>query len=254
MTDSTSTPLNGRVVVVTGASRGLGRAMALMLAERGASVIVAARSTDAATEATLTIEQAVRQIEARGGTALAVPVDVRDENQVSAMARQVLDRFGRIDVLVNNAGLMLGDIAFEDIAPDAWQTVMDVNLRGAFLCCRAVLGPMLAQGAGVIVNITSGAAVRTGFLNLAYGVSKAGVDRLTLGLGAEFKDRGIACVSLSPPFSDTEGVREIYRDRNVAARAPALTAEALCRLLTDDPMQYAGKVLSVREYLALQDH
>ena len=114
---------------------------------------------------------------------------------------------------------------------------------------------MMHQSSGVIVNVTSGAAVRTGFLNIAYGVSKAGLDRLTLGLGAELKAYGIACISLSPPASATDTVRRMYSNQNIEtwAQPPALTARALCALLENHPMQYTGQALSVREYLRSQN-
>jgi NAD(P)-dependent dehydrogenase (short-subunit alcohol dehydrogenase family) len=164
---------------------------------------------------------------------------------------QVLNRFGRIDVLVNNAGLMAGDVAFTDLTAHLWSEIVDTNLWGAFLCCQAVVPAMIHQGQGVIVNITSGAAVRTGFLNIPYGVSKAGLDRLTLGLAAELKEHGIACLSLSPSVSATDTVRRMYPHRQVDAwaQSPELPARALCALLEDEPMQYTGQVISVREYL-----
>ena len=244
--------MNDYVAIVTGASRGLGRAMALALAQRGANVAVAARSSEPPVSQH-SIQETARQIEAAGGKALALAVDVRSEVQVQQMAEQVLDCYGRIDLLVNNAGLMVGDIAFTDTTPTLWQEVLDTNLKGAFLCCQAVVPAMIGKG-GTVVNISSGAAVRTGFLNIPYGVSKAGLDRLTLGLGTELKTQGIACVSLSPPVSTTDSVRRMYpeRDLDAWAQAPELTAQALCTLLEDNPMQYTGQVLSVREYLKHQ--
>ena len=230
--------LRGKVIIVTGASRGLGRLMVQALADRGATVVAAARH--------LGVDQDVP------GAAMAVAVDVRNQSQVQRLVEQVLDRYGRVDVLVNNAGLMVGDVAFIDTTPELWRDVLDTNLWGAFLCCRAVVPAMRQQHSGVIVNITSGAAVRTGFLNIPYGVSKAGLDRLTLGLGAELKPDTIACVSLSPPVSATETVRRLYADKGMDnwAHPPELTARALCALLEDDPLQYTGQVVAVREYLA----
>jgi 3-oxoacyl-[acyl-carrier protein] reductase len=243
--------LRNQVVIVTGASRGLGCAMALMLAKQGAKVVAAARTKMPTRDSLHTLDAVVRSIEAGGGTALAVPVDVRDEAQVQTMVERVLEHYRRVDVLVNNAGLMVGDVAFIDTTPTLWREILDTNLWGAFLCCRAVVPTMIKQGRGVIINITSGAAVRTGFLNLPYGVSKAGLDRLTLGLSAELKSYGIACISLSPSVSATDTVRRMYPHQNVNdwAKPPELTAQALCTLLEEDPMQYTGQVLSVREYL-----
>ncbi len=229
--------LQGQIVIVTGASRGLGQAMARALAERGAVVVAAARGLTAQNPP--------------AGAALAMSVEVRDPTQVQELAHQVQQRYGRIDVLVNNAGLMAGEVAFLDTTPELWREIVDTNLWGAFLCCRAVAPVMVNQGSGAIVNISSGAAVRTGFLNVPYGVSKAGLDRLTLGLSAELQQYGVACVSLSPPVSATETVRRLYAGRDVDAWAqpPELTARALCALLADDPMRYTGQVVAVREYL-----
>lgn len=236
--------LRERVAIVTGASRGLGRAMALALAERGVRVAVAARGRPE-------LEQAAESIRRAGGKALAVVADVRDEAQVESLAATVIGHYGRVDVLVNNAGLMVGDAAFTEVTPTLWREVLDTNLWGAFLCCRAVVPELIRRGDGAIVNISSGAAVRTGFLNIPYGVSKAGLDRLTLGLAAELRDRGVACVSLSPSVSATDTVRRLYPDRDVDsfAQPPELAAQALVTLLEDDIMAYSGRVLSAREYL-----
>jgi 3-oxoacyl-[acyl-carrier protein] reductase len=230
--------LQGKVIIVTGASRGLGQRMVRRLAERGATVVAAARSLTPGHHNP-------------NGAALALAVDVREETQVQEMVQQTLNCYGKIDVLVNNAGLMVGDVAFTDITPGLWRKILATNLAGAFLCCWAVVPFMLRQGSGTIVNITSGAAVRTGFLNIPYGVSKAGLDRLTLGLDAELKNRGIACISLSPSVSATETVRRMFPDQNVDswAQSPELPAQALCALLEDDPLLYTGQVLSVREFL-----
>jgi 3-oxoacyl-[acyl-carrier protein] reductase len=232
--------LAGKVIIVTGGTRGLGQAMVQALAAQGATVIAAARHLTVPVRPT------------PNSAALTLPADVRDAAQVRNLMERVLAEFGRVDVLVNNAGIMAGDVAFTDLTPALWDEILTTNLTGAFLCCRAVVPDMLRQRAGVIVNITSGAAVRTGFLNVAYGVSKAGLDRLTRGLDAELRPHGIACLSLSPPVSATATVRRLYAGRDVDAWAqpPELTARALRALLADDPLQYSGQVLSVREYLS----
>lgn len=237
--------LRGQIVLITGAGRGLGRAMAVELAVHGAVIVAAARNRQG-------LRETVDMIEAKGGNALALTADIRDETQVQTLVQQVMNRYRRIDVLVNNAGLMVGDVAFVDTSPALWREVLDTNLWGAFLCCHAVVPLMIRQRSGVIVNMTSGAAIRTGFLNVPYGVSKAGLDRLTLGLSAELKEKGIACISLSPPISATATVRRLYPERNIEgwAQPPELSAQALRILLQDDdPMRYTGQVLSVREYL-----
>jgi 3-oxoacyl-[acyl-carrier protein] reductase len=243
-------PLREQIAIVTGASRGIGRAIALELGRRATFVAAVFRGEDDASKPA-GIYRTVQTIEEEGGRALAIAADIRIEDQVNAMVERVLGTFGRIDILINNAGIMVGDIAFLETTPSVWREIIDTNLTGAYLCCRAVIPSMLSQVAGVVVNITSGAAVRTGFLNVPYGVSKAGLDRLTRGLAAEFQAQGIACISLSPPVSDTETVRKIYPERHVEAWAqpPEQTAEALCMLLEDQPMRYTGQVVAVSEYL-----
>lgn len=223
--------LRDRIVLVTGASRGLGRAMAGALMERGARVIAASRHPDP------------------DGPGVKLPVDVRDPASVAGLFDQIRERFGRLDVLVNNAGLMVGDRDLAEVDPALWDTVLATNLHGAYYCARQAL-ELMPEG-GAIVNISSGAAVRTGFLNIAYGVSKAGLDRLTLGLADALRPRNIACLSLSPPVSATDTVRAMYPDRNVDsfARPPAWTALTLCTLLENHPMQHSGEVVLVRQYL-----
>src|SRR5699024_10470168 len=127
-------------------------------------------------------------------------------------------RLGRIDVLINNAGVFGGELGLLNVDPAAWNNTLSTNLTGPFLCARAAIPHMLHAGQGVIINMTSGAAIRAGFLNPAYGASKAGLDRLTLALHAEFSSRGIACVSVSPPVSATEPIQRLYSDQQLAER------------------------------------
>ncbi len=241
--------LEGRVAIVTGASRGIGRAMALALGRRGAMVVAAARTLGPGPGS---LEETVGLLEAAGGTGLAIPVDVREETQVEWLMARVMRRYRQVDLLVNNAGLMLGERGFTEISPSQWREVMDTNLWGAFLCCHHVVPAMVEREEGVIVNVSSGAAVRTGFLNIPYGVSKAGLDRLTLGLAAELADHGIACVSLSPSVTATNTVRRLYPGAEPVenwAQPPEMAAEALCALVEGDPMRHSGQVVTARQLL-----
>jgi NAD(P)-dependent dehydrogenase (short-subunit alcohol dehydrogenase family) len=204
--------LEGKVAVVTGASRGIGKAIAVGFAREGAGVVLAARSEvkkEGGVEGT--IHDTAKEIEDLGGKALAVRCDVTDEKSVAAMAQAAVERFGRIDVLVNNAGVAFF-YPIADTPLKRWETVLRVNLTGAFICVKAVLPLMVANRSGSIVNISSlaaterdGGAVPTG---VAYAAAKAGLDRFTWGLATELGRFNIAANCLKPKAPvDTEGMR-----------------------------------------------
>jgi NAD(P)-dependent dehydrogenase (short-subunit alcohol dehydrogenase family) len=213
--------LKNKVAIVTGASRGIGKAIAVGLAEQGARVVVAARS-EVVKHKNLpgTISDTVAKIEDAGGQALAVRCDVTDEQSVKEMANKTIDAFGGIDILVNNAG-----VAFyypvAETPPSRWDIVLKVNLYGTFLCSKAVLPTMMEQKRGSIVNLSSLSAderdegtVPTG---VAYGVAKAGVDRFTYGLATEVGRYNIAVNGLKPKAPvDTEGMRFWLADEKEA--------------------------------------
>ena len=185
--------LDGKVAVVTGAGgRGnsIGRAYALGLAEAGASVVVADLNADGAKGVAAEIAQA-------GGQAIGVQVDVANEASTLAMAAAATDAFGGIDVLVNNAALMV-DISydnFETVSMDAWHKAFAVNLEGALLCSRAVIPSMRARGGGRIVNQTSGGAFPASGL---YGITKLALVGLTTSLAKQFGKDGITCNAIAP--------------------------------------------------------
>jgi len=204
--------LDGKVAIVTGASRGIGKAIAMGLARAGTHVVLAARSEVAkAGGLEGTIHDTAKAIESQGRQALPVKCDVTEEASVNAMVETAVARFGRVDVLVNNAGVAF----FYPIAETPlkrWEMVLKVNLTGAFLCAKAVLPLMVNQKSGSIINISSLAAderdggnVPTG---VAYAVAKAGLDRFTWGLAVETGKHNIAvnCVKPKEPV-DTEGMR-----------------------------------------------
>ena len=204
--------MHGKVAIVTGASRGIGKAIAIGFAKQGAKVVVAARSTEAPHERLPgTIGETVAEIEKSGGKAVAVRCDVTDEASVDAMVKQTLDSYGRIDVLVNNAAIDFPAPCVE-MPLKRWDIVLRVNLTGAFLCSKAVIPAMRKQGGGSIVNITSNAGVERGSgtvgYSAIYAVSKAGLDRLTWALAAEEGVNNIAVNALKPwGVVSTEGMR-----------------------------------------------
>ena len=183
--------LAGKVALITGAVRRIGRATALRLAANGAAVVVNARSS------ALEAADVVREIEAAGGRAIHHLADVTDEAQVQAMADRVLQSFGRVDILVNNAANRKQS-PFTEMSFAEWREITGVMLDGAFLCARAVLPAMVAQGGGTIVNI-GGLSGHTGAFNRAHvATGKAGLVGLTKALAVEFADKGVTVNCVAP--------------------------------------------------------
>ena len=202
--------LAGKVAIVTGSSRGIGKAMALGLAREGANVVVAARSESERDLAPGTIYATAAEIEKLGSKALPVRCNVREEESIQAMVQQTLDTFGRIDVLINNAGIGTYRPFLESTVKE-WDLVLDINLRATYLGCRAVAPIMLELGGGSIINISSHAAGNIfsstlsadaaegiAMMGQAYGVAKAAVERLTWGLSVELGKHNIAVNVLRP--------------------------------------------------------
>jgi NAD(P)-dependent dehydrogenase (short-subunit alcohol dehydrogenase family) len=182
--------LQNKVIVVTGASQGIGRGIALAFAGHGANVALVARSADR-------LNRVVNEIENQGGQALALPTDVTDETLVAQMVKRTLARFGRIDGLVNSAGVApLAPIT--ECTLETWEWTMRVNVTGTFLCCREVWTPMVQQGGGSILNISSGSGKRAHSEWVAYCASKYAVMGLTESLALEGYPLGIRVNALCP--------------------------------------------------------
>jgi NAD(P)-dependent dehydrogenase (short-subunit alcohol dehydrogenase family) len=188
--DSTGS-LTGQVALVTGAGRGIGRASAVALAHAGAAVAVLSRSPDE-------LAATVAEVEAAGGQALAVPADVTDPSAVAAAVARVVEHWGPVDLLVNNAGRNSVFGPLWTVDAQQWWTDVTVNLFGPFLCSAAVLPAMVERGRGRIVNVVSGTAGRPFPHNSAYAASKAGLVRLTDCLAAETDGRGVSIFALGP--------------------------------------------------------
>ena len=198
--------LDGKVAIVTGGGRGIGRAIAVLFAREGARVTLAARSGDQ-------IEDAAGEIRALGGESLPVRTDVSKEADVARMVDETLERFGQVDVLVNNAAVNLPTIDIVDIAPDEWRRIIDVDLTGPYLCARAVFPHMTARNSGVIINISSIGGRRGGRGRGPYRAAKAGLINLTETLAAEGREHGIDVNCICPGGVDTEMIREIFPGR-----------------------------------------
>jgi NAD(P)-dependent dehydrogenase (short-subunit alcohol dehydrogenase family) len=191
-----------RVSLITGAGRGIGRAAALALTDAGFKVVLGARTLSQ-------VEDVASEVGRRGGEAVAARLDVTDPRSVDEFVAAAVDRFGRVDVLVNNAGSNNGDEngavgPLGEINPGAWWNDVEVNLRGTFLCTHAVLPHMVSGGGGHIVNVVSMAAVMSWPYNSAYACSKAAVVRLTDSVAEEVRERGVRVFALSPGSVDTE--------------------------------------------------
>jgi len=216
--------------IVTGAVRGIGRATAVRLARDGFKVVVNYRG-----EADLA-EAVVREIVAEGGTALAIRADVTDADQVGEMITQTIDRFGRLEVLVNNAGITR-DTLIMRMRDEDWNDVLTTNLTGAFLCCRAAIRPMMRQRYGRIINLTSVVGLVGNVGQTNYAAAKAGIIGLTKSLAREVGSRGITVNAVAPGFIQTR-------------LTEAIPAELQEQILKQIPLGYYGTPEDVAEAIA----
>jgi len=237
--------LEGRVALVTGASRGIGRAIAGALAKKGATVIAAARGEHAA--------EAVAEITAAGGRAEAVTLDVTDQASVDAAVSGAVARHGRLDILVNNAGITRDQLVLR-MKRDDWDAVIATNLSAAHACAQAVLKPMIKQRGGRIINVTSvvGQAGNAGQVN--YAASKAGLIGLTKALALEVASRNITVNAVAPGLIETDMTKAISAGAHEdwAARIPLKrlgtpddVANAVLFLASDEAAYITGHVLAV---------
>jgi NAD(P)-dependent dehydrogenase (short-subunit alcohol dehydrogenase family) len=217
--ETLSESLAGRTAIVTGGSRGIGRAIAERLAAAGAQVVIAARSPDDA-------ERAAREIAASGREALAIACDVRDAGDVARLIECTNERYGAIDIVINNAGISPLRAEPQAIDEETWDVILDTNLKGAFLLSTAAAPDMIARGHGVIINISSIAGAMPIPLESAYCASKAGLIGLTRALAYDWARYGIRVHAVAPGYVATEmnaGVRQAAEDliaRGVAASTP----------------------------------
>ncbi|EFH85542.1 SDR family oxidoreductase [Ktedonobacter racemifer] len=244
--------LDGRVAFVTGAGRGIGAATALRLAEDGASVILADIDTEGCQQVLADIER----IDAKG---LIVQCNVADKAMVEAAFQQGVEHFGRLDILVNNAGVLRDNLLFK-MSDDDWETVMNVHLRGAFLCSRAAQAYMVKQRYGRIVSLSSTSALgNRGQAN--YSTAKAGLQGLTRTLAIELGPFGITTNAVAPGFIDTEMTRATARrmgfdpqERIEAASKvipvrrvgqPRDVANVICFLVSEESSYVNGQIIYV---------
>jgi 3-oxoacyl-[acyl-carrier protein] reductase len=240
--------LTNRVAIVTGSARGIGRGIALKLAEVGANVAV--NDIPSAAEA---LEGVVKEIQALHRQALAVTADVSSTEDVARMVESVVNTFGKVDILVNNAGVARDGLVMR-MSDEDWNTVLNVDLKSAFLCTRAVLRPMLKQRWGRIVSIASivGVAGNAGQAN--YAAAKAGVIAFTKSVAKEVASRGITVNAIAPGYIDTKMTQNLDEKQSAElmkripigyAGTPRDVAEAVAFLASEEARYITGQVLGV---------
>jgi 3-oxoacyl-[acyl-carrier protein] reductase len=237
--------LKEKVALITGASQGIGRETTRALAEAGAKVAIAARNEEK-------LVSLVSEIESAGGTALAVRMDVADAEQVKAGFKQVLEKFGRLDILVNNAAITRDGLAMR-MKPDDWEAVLKTNLTGAHLCIQQALPAMMKARAGRIINISSVVAQAGNAGQANYVAAKAGLIGLTKAIAIEIASRNITVNAVAPGFIETpmtdvlsDKVKEELKTRIPLGRmgSPKEIAAAIVFLASDEAGYITGHVLN----------
>jgi 3-oxoacyl-[acyl-carrier protein] reductase len=243
-----SKSLKDDVIIVTGASRGIGAATALELSKQGAKVVLAARSRES-------LEPVTKSIQTEGGDAVGLSCDVTNYAEVEKVVKTALEHFGKVTALINNAGIIEPLARLENSDTSAWERAIEINLVGAYHSVRAVLPHFYKQGRGVIINLSSGAAQRALEGMSAYCVSKAGLAMLTKAIAVEVQGRGIAVYGFAPGRVDTDmqtavraaGINELSRTPREELFSPDEVAKALAWFCANAPQDLSGQELDIRD-------
>jgi NAD(P)-dependent dehydrogenase (short-subunit alcohol dehydrogenase family) len=229
--------LNGKVALVTGARQGLGKAIALGLAKAGADVMIADRVVDDGK-----LDEVAKEIQALGRRASTSGGDISVEADVAAMIKKANSDLGKVDILVNNAGVTAPD-RFPDIPLRRWNLIINVNLNGTAYCSQAVLPQMIERNSGVIINMSSILALRVQ-MSVAYGATKAAVERFTTGLAREMRKSNISVTAMRPYFAKTEVVAGFMDGRTDMAdwEEPEMWGKYCAEMAAADPAVTTGKI------------
>jgi len=239
--------LNGKTAVVTGASRGIGRAIALKLAKLGANIVVNYRNSVEA------VQEVVKEIEAIGVKALAVQCDISSYSDVENMMKKCVDEFGSLDILVNNAGITKDGLLMR-MKEEDFDSVIDINLKGAFNCTRHVSAIMLKQRSGRIINISSVSGLTGNAGQVNYSAAKAGILGMTKAVAREFASRGVTCNAIAPGYIQTDmtdtlssKVKESIMNTIPLKRLgmPEDVANAVAFLASEEASYITGQVINV---------
>jgi 3-oxoacyl-[acyl-carrier protein] reductase len=230
-------PLEGKVAIVTGARQGLGKAISLGMAEAGADLVICDRITDDGK-----LAETAKEIEAMGRKTLSLGGDITIEDDVNNVVNKAIEKFGKIDVLVNNAGVTAQD-SFLQMPYRRWQLIISVNLNGTYLCSKVVLPHMVEKKSGMIINVSSILAHQIR-MNIAYGVTKAGVERFTLGLAREMRrEAGIGITCIRPYFVKTDVVMGFMEGRDTSDfEEPIIWQKYPAMLAAAKPEDVTGKI------------
>jgi NAD(P)-dependent dehydrogenase (short-subunit alcohol dehydrogenase family) len=251
--------LDGKIALVTGAGRGIGKALALGFAKAGAHVVVVSRTQ---TE----IEATAREAQAMGSQSLAIKADISQTHDVRKMAELVDSRFGRLDVLVNNAALRMNQlgkrdsyyIPFANLSLDDWDSAMNVNLRGPFLCIKECLPLMQCSGAGSIINISAGGGKKGMAGRVPYCASKFGLEALTQCLALEFQAYNIVVNSLSPGkysiLTDPEKIDQLKENPNLIFLRPEMMIPPALFLASQNGRGVTGQHIEATEWISQNNY
>ncbi len=242
--------MSARVALVTGASRGIGRRLCIDLAERGFDVVCAARST-AHQQGALpgTVDETAQQVTKQGRRALAVAIDVRDEESVASLAQRVFDEFGRCDLLVNNAAVAPPKPALKD-STKRWRLGVDVNVNGPFYFIYHFSPRMIEAGGGRVVNISSGAANSPEFGRASYMTTKAALEAMTRSLAHDLRGKvAVNCIRLELPVWTEGFAATLPKDIDLPFEDPVIMSDAVL-WLADQPIDYSGHLLTIGELRA----